>query len=115
MEDRGIYQRHILINATWVALLTVWLAVPLRAHGDDGTVEHIVIVWLKEPGNHAARKRVLENSQRLGAIPGVLSIKSGRAIPGNRPVVDSSFDVALVITLADAAAMQDYLTHPIHI
>ena len=35
-------------------------------------------------------------------------------MPSTRPVVDSSFDVGLVITFTDEAALQAYETHPMH-
>jgi len=96
-------------------LLTLWPAPSVFANGDSRTLEHIVIVWLKEPGNRAARERIIEASEVLTAIPGVVSLKSGSVVTSDRPIVDSSFDVALIITLVDAAALQAYLTHPLHL
>jgi hypothetical protein len=88
---------------------------PVAANGDGQPLEHIVIVWLKEPGNRAAQNRIIEASEVLTAIPGVVSLKSGTVVTSDRPIVDSSFDVALIITLADEAAMQAYLSHPLHV
>jgi hypothetical protein len=98
-----------------VALLALWPVLPAAANGDGHTLEHVVIVWLKEPGNPAARERIIEASEALTAIPGVVSLKSGRVVASERPIVDSSFDVALIITLTDAAALQAYLSHPLHV
>ena len=97
------------------ALLALSLALPADANGDSHPLEHIVIVWLKDPGNLAARERIIEASEALRAIPGVVSLKSGTMVPSDRPIVDSSFDVALVITLIDASALQAYLAHPLHV
>jgi hypothetical protein len=36
-------------------------------------------------------------------------------LPGKRAIVDSSFDVALIVSLRDAAAMAEYLSHPVHL
>ena len=79
------------------------------------TLEHIVVVWLKEPGNAAHRQTILEQSEVLRRIPGVLSLKSGTVIPSERAIVDSSFDVALIVSFADQAAMDAYLVHPTHV
>ncbi len=98
-----------------IALLALCLALPANANSDSRTVEHIVIVWLKEPGSSTARNRIIEASGILTAIPGVVSIKSGIVMPSDRTIVDSSFDIALIITLVDAAALQAYLTHPLHV
>ncbi len=39
----------------------------------------------------------------------------GTAVASERPIVDSSFDVALVISFTDKAALDSYLTHPLHV
>jgi hypothetical protein len=80
-----------------------------------GEVEHIVFVWLQEPGNEAHRTRIIRESQVLREIPGVTGLRAGSVLPSQRPVVDSSFDVALIVGLRDAAVMTDYLTHPLHV
>ena len=78
-------------------------------------LEHVVVVWLKDPGNEAHRRIILVESEVLRTIPGVLSLQSGMVVPGERDIVDSSFDVALIVSLADQAAMDAYLEHPIHV
>ena len=79
------------------------------------TLEHIVIVWLKEPGNTVHRQTILEESEVLRTRPGVLSLRSGTVIPGERVIVDSSFDVALIVSFANQEAMDAYLVHPTHV
>lgn len=81
----------------------------------DHTLEHVVVVWLKDPGNATHRQTIIDESEVLRTIPGVLSLKSGAVIPSERTIVDSSFDVALIVSFADAAAMQAYLGHPLHV
>jgi hypothetical protein len=51
----------------------------------------------------------------LTSIPGVLSLRAGTAVASNRPIVDSTFDVALVISFSDRAALDSYLIHPLHV
>lgn len=99
------------------ALLWLLLCPPLPAiaDGDGQPLEHVVIAWLKEPGNPAAQNRIIAASQVLKTIPGVIALRAGTAVPGERPVVDSSFDVALVISFTDRAALDSYLTHPLHL
>ena len=98
-----------------LVLMTACRSLPVPADGDSQPVEHIIIVWLKESGNRDIQQRVIAKSQVLISIPGVLSLKSGTAIPSERPIVDSSFDLALIITFTDTAAMESYLTHPVHL
>ena len=78
------------------------------------TIEHIVIIWLKQPGNIHAQDTVIKASQALKTIPGVISLKSGKAVPSQRTIVDSSYDVALIISLTNKAALDAYLVHPTH-
>lgn len=92
-----------------------WLALGLPLLSVAEGIEHIVIVWLKEPGKPEQRQRIVRESQVLREIPGVTGLRAGSMHPSERPVVDSSFDVALVISLRDAAALADYLVHPVHV
>lgn len=95
--------------------LLLCLSLPASADGDSQPLEHVVIAWLKEPGNAAAQSRIIAASQALKTIPGVLSLRAGTAIASERPIVDSSFDVALVISFTDQAALDNYLIHPLHL
>jgi hypothetical protein len=106
---------HRFIRATLCFVFIACLTPPVQANGDAGSVEHVVVVWLKIPGDRAAQDEVIAASQVLKSIPGVLSLKAGTMIPSERPIVDNSFDIALSVTFTDAKAMQHYLTHPDHI
>jgi len=77
-------------------------------------LQHIVVVWLKEPGNEKHRQQLLKASQRLTEIPGIISVQGGTVISSNRTVVDSSFDIALVIQMRDRDVLNRYAQHPLH-
>lgn len=79
-----------------------------------GRVQHLVFCWLKEPGKAEARQQLIDAAKKLSDIPGVVSIRAGTAVASDRPVVDSSFDVGIVITFDSVASMQAYLVHPRH-
>ena len=79
------------------------------------SVSHVVICWLKTPGDESARQRIIDETHTLAKIPGIVSITAGRPIPSTRPVVDSSYDVGIVMTFRDEAALRAYETNPIHI
>ena len=78
------------------------------------TVTHVVICWLKTPGDETARQTLIDWSYKLKEIPGVVSITAGRPIPSTRPVVDSTYDVAFVMQFRDEQALQAYEVHPNH-
>ena len=79
-----------------------------------GQINHIVIAWLKNPGDENDRQKLINTSRTFLQIPGVVSVSAGRPIPSTRPVVDSTFDVAVVIVFRDEAALRAYDAHPIH-
>ena len=79
-----------------------------------GTVKHVVIAWLKTPGNKAARQKVIDSAAALRTIPGVLDVAAGECLPSDRGVVDSSYDVAIVTTFADERALEEFGPHPVH-
>ncbi len=84
------------------------------AAGGSSQVTHVIVVWLKNPGNEAARRRVIAESGKLREIPGVKSVRAGSVIPSSRQVVDSSFDVAIVMNFRSKADLDRYTTHPRH-
>jgi hypothetical protein len=81
---------------------------------DAGQVKHVVVVWLKKHGDKDARKLMLDSREVVKSIPGVVSVSGGECLKSDRPVVDSTYDVALVITFKDEAAMKAYAAHPAH-
>jgi len=102
-----------LLRAMALTVLCGCAATPNRIPS-SGPVQHIVICWLKQPGNTQARKELIEVSRDLISIPGTVSVSAGEVLLSERPVVDDSFDVGIVITFETAEAMQAYLIHPQH-
>jgi hypothetical protein len=74
----------------------------------------VVLFWLKEPGNARHRQQIIEASESFRSIPGVLDVSAGEVVPGDRKIVDDSFDVGLVITFRTREDMLAYLVHPVH-
>jgi len=79
-----------------------------------GMVVHVVVCWLKTPGDENQRQRLIDVTHTFKAIPGVIGVAAGRTLPSTRPVVDTTFDVGLVILFRDKDAMTAYLENPIH-
>jgi hypothetical protein len=80
----------------------------------SGSINHVVVFWLKDHGNAAQRVKIIETSETFRKIPGVVSVSAGPCIPSPRPIVDSSFDVAVTLTFASRDDLQRYVEHPIH-
>jgi hypothetical protein len=81
---------------------------------NSGRVAHVVVCWLKEAGNAEQRAVLIRESQKFMEIPGVVDVVAGEVMPSQRAVVDSTFDVAVVILFKSAAALEAYSAHPVH-
>ena len=79
-----------------------------------GDVDHIVLIWLKDPSDTAARDRI-ETAARefVGQIPGLLSVSIGRPLIDGVP--DDSYHTALLMNFTDREALKAYEAHPVHV
>jgi hypothetical protein len=107
---------RLLLTILGTALITGCSSTGGGRSGHPGQVEHVVLIWLKKPGDAATRAKIIETARGFkGQIPGILSVSAGETLPSKRPVVvDSSFDVGVVIRFASSAALDAYETNPIH-
>jgi hypothetical protein len=100
------------------ALATLLLSVACAAHrvpqGERRPVCHVVLFWLNDPSDHQALATMEEACLSFRSIAGVESVTVGRALPSDRPVVDASFDLGLVITFRNPEALEGYLKDAIH-
>lgn len=104
--------RILLVLAVWASFLGC--AHRAARPRPQPQVIHVVLCWLNDPGNEIDRQRLIDASYALKQIPGVVSVAAGPAIASPRPVVDSSFDIAVVMTFTDEAALRAYDQHPLH-
>jgi hypothetical protein len=100
-----------------VILASLWLVscASLAPPAPRGSVDHVVLVWLKRPGNAQDRAALRAAGDELRAIPGIRLLDHGTPLPSERPVVDDSFDAGFVMRFDSAAALQAYEVHPIHV
>lgn len=77
-------------------------------------IHHVVLCWLKEPGNLDHQSKIIEATKTFRDIPGVLDAQAGTTVPSNRAIVDDSFDVGILIVVADEESLRTYLEHPVH-
>lgn len=83
-------------------------------HRGQEAVQHIVLCWLKSPGDAMARAQLIGTSLGFKDLPGVIDVTAGPPVPFDRAEVDDSFDVAIVMTFRDEAALRAYERHPAH-
>jgi hypothetical protein len=76
---------------------------------------HVVLCWLKQPGDATDRKLLIDTSRSfLGQIPGLLDVQTGKVLETARPGADSTFDMAVVFTFQNEKALRAYDTNPTH-
>lgn len=95
-----------------VAASAPWL---VRASEPGVGIEHVVLVWLKDPSDVRARDALVRASLAFVAIDGVLDVRVGAPVASDRPMVDDGFDLGIVVHLRDRAALAAYLAHPDHV
>jgi len=72
-----------------------------------GQITHVVLFWLKRPGNADDQNLLIRASRSFRRIKGVSDVRAGRSLPVARPV-EQSFDVGVVITFKDAGALKKF-------
>lgn len=105
-----------LFAAVTASCLTSCAQLGVQSAPQSGHVEHVVLVWLNEPGNAAIKDKMAAAARTFPKeIPGILSMSIGDALPSDREVVDDSFDLAFVMRFKDKAALDAYEKHPVHV
>jgi Stress responsive A/B Barrel Domain len=101
-----------------LALLLLWPAIFLAACSTapmpPPTVTHVVLLWLKHTHRATDRDKIVRMAHSLRRIPGVLQVEAGRSIGLVGPNPPRDFDLGVVITFRDRAALQRYERDPRH-
>jgi len=105
-------KRDLLLR--FVVLVILSMAVSTAYADSDKKITHVVMVWLKEPGNAKMRHQFIRASNQLNDLPGIVYRHAGVVVPSERSIVDDTFDVAVTVTLKNKKALQAYLNHPKH-
>jgi hypothetical protein len=106
--------RMSLLSFASVALVVLAQGCATSPCAPGQRIHHIVLCWLKEPGNETQRRQLIAASKTFESIPGVVSVTAGTAMPAARPIEDGTFDVGIVVTVPDKGALTAYQAHPIH-
>jgi hypothetical protein len=78
----------------------------------SATVTHVVLMCLKHPKRSADRAQLIRAAHSLRMIPGVLRVEAGGAVPPLGPHPQQDFDLGVVITFRDRAALERYENDP---
>jgi hypothetical protein len=97
-----------------VALFLTCLALSLAPAGAQavatrsGQVTHVMLFWLKRPGNVDDQNYLLRALRTLRRARGVNDMRVGRSLPLDRPSVEQSFDLGVVMTFRDREALEKF-------
>jgi hypothetical protein len=106
----------VLFRLITFAIVVMLASCAQQSERKEGTaIAHVVLIWLKQPGNTQHQRQIIEASKQLEAIDGVLLVRSGLPVASERSVVDDSFDVALYFELASRQALVSYAQDPVHV
>ena len=75
---------------------------------------HVVIFWADPAKPQAAAELIAGAERLLKPIPGIQFFHVGRMVPGDRPVVEKSYQVALNVVFPSREAREAYRAHPLH-
>ena len=75
---------------------------------------HAVYIWLKPGLSETQHADHLSSLKALSQIPEARLFHVGTPAATDRPVIDRSYNYALVVGLEDEAALERYRNHPLH-
>lgn len=112
---RGQNFRSRLVREIVALCLAIILLVPgnLIAAG-SGRVTHVVIFWLKRPDDKRDRTALARASESFRTMPGVVSVEVGNGLPVKRAGIEQRFDLSVVFTFENRAALQRFEKDPRH-
>lgn len=111
--------RRYLIVLTAI-MAAIGISDVVHAQTETGTaphkVHHVVVIWLKQPGDENGRRQYIQESQQFARLPGVLSYDIGSPVAIQRgranTVLDESYDLAISSTYESRQAFEDFLKNP---
>jgi hypothetical protein len=101
------------LTASLCVAFIVSLPAPILA-ARPGNINHVVIFWLKRPGNGHDLARLRRASESFRVMPDVLRVDVGRGLPVRRPGIEQAFDLCVVFTFRNQAALDRFAADPRH-
>ena len=74
----------------------------------SGQVTQVMLFWLKRPGNVDDQNFLLRALRALRRTRGVNEVRVGRALPMDRPGLEESFDLGVVMIFRDREALEKF-------
>ncbi len=88
---------------------------PAEVHAAEPRIAHVVVIWLKHPGNVRDERALIRASKEFERIRGVIRVEAGPGLSVERPGIDQSFDVGIVMIFKNRKAMEHFAKDPRHL
>jgi Stress responsive A/B Barrel Domain len=82
------------------------------ANARSGQITHIMLFWLKRPGNVDDQNVLVRGVRTLRRFRGVNDMRIGRPVRVDRPGVEQSFDLGVVVIFRDREALEKFEHDP---
>lgn len=103
-----------MIRTVTPLLLAAMPAGCTTPHSEAGQVDHVVLMWLKNPDDRDALEQIEQTGRGfVGQIPGLTWVSFGRPLL-DADGVDNDYHAAFVMNFEDLEALTAYDQHPVH-
>jgi hypothetical protein len=82
------------------------------ADARSGQVTHVMLFWLKRPGNVDDQNVLVRGLRTLRRVRGISDIRVGRPLSVDRPGLEQSFDLVVVVIFRDREALEKFEHDP---
>ena len=82
------------------------------ANACSGQVTHIMLFSLKRPGNVDDQNVLLRGLRAIRRFRGINDVRIGRPLPVDRPGLEQSFDLGVVVIFRDREALEKFEHDP---
>lgn len=76
---------------------------------------HSVYIWFKADVTQEQRAKMYADTEKLREIEGVRALYTGVPAATDRPIVERSYDYAIIVHFEDLAGHDSYQKHPSHL
>lgn len=76
---------------------------------------HSVYIWFKEGVTEEQRAQMYADTEALKSIEVVKALYTGKPAATDRPIVERSYDYAIIVHFEDLAGHDAYQQHPVHL
>ena len=113
---KKLSRRHFIESTSMAALSgTIIFAANQQSKEMKNIFVHHVYFWLKNEGNEADLKKLVEGLKKLSAVKTIKQFHIGKPAATSREVIDGSYAVSWLLFFDTKEDQDSYQTDPIHL